>query len=209
MSFFDEAEPPPPPPEPVEYRQPPWAGPPQNVVPARVAFEAILAQTGEIAVWVSGGAASPEGLSFSLTAVRRRRSAADHGDDPLWPQPGRSAAVRFGVGFADGRRATTDTRPWERRPTGDPATDLVLNARGGEGSPRRWARDFWLWPLPPEGPLTFALSWVEEGIGEATAEVDAGPIRAAAARAVELWPDDRPEPPADACGGWSSYAPGP
>jgi hypothetical protein len=51
--------------------------------------------------------------------------------------------------------------------------------------------DLVLAPLPPEGPLRFACAWPDELIEETTAELEA-PIREAAARAVELWPDERP-----------------
>jgi hypothetical protein len=39
--------------------------------------------------------------------------------------------------------------------------------------------------------VRFACEWPDEGIKETTAELDA-PIRDAAARAIELWPDERP-----------------
>jgi hypothetical protein len=68
----------------------------------------------------------------------------------------------------------------------------VLVATGGGGSDRRRHGRHWLWPLPPAGPLSFAFAWRDEGVEEATVEIDAAPIRAAAARATELWPDDRP-----------------
>ena len=45
-------------------------------------------------------------------------------------------------------------------------------------------------PLPPYGPVTFIVSWLAQGVTEARAEVDGAVIRAAADRAVTLWPDD-------------------
>jgi hypothetical protein len=55
--------------------------------------------------------------------------------------------------------------------------------------------------------LTFAMSWPEQGLDEVVVEVDAAPIREAAGRAVELWPDDRPLPPPPGEGGpgWAAY----
>jgi hypothetical protein len=43
-----------------------------------------------------------------------------------------------------------------------------------------------------------------QGVDEVTVEVDAGPIREAVGRAVELWPDERPPPPPEG-DGWGSY----
>jgi hypothetical protein len=67
----------------------------------------------------------------------------------------------------------------------------TLMPRGGGGGGLTYEFGYWLWPLPPAGPLRFACAWPDEGIEETTAELDAA-IRDAAARAVELWPDDRP-----------------
>jgi hypothetical protein len=49
---------------------------------------------------------------------------------------------------------------------------------------------YWVWPLPPPGPVTFVCEWPAHGIGESRADVDARLIREAAVRAVPLWPDD-------------------
>lgn len=49
----------------------------------------------------------------------------------------------------------------------------------------------------PAAEETFHLSWPAEGIKEVSARVDASAIIAAATRAIELWPDPRPLPPAE------------
>ena len=43
-------------------------------------------------------------------------------------------------------------------------------------------------PTPP-GPLAFVCEWPARGIPETRAEIDAGLVLAAAARAVPIWPD--------------------
>jgi hypothetical protein len=203
--FFDDG-PPPALPEFPDYKPPPWAGAPENILPVGVALNAVLAQTERLAVMITTARAYPTGISFELSLVRRDRPQPDEEPYPFLLGPRRSAGgVRFGIGFADGRRAVFDAAA----PPPDEPPAIALRSSGGGGGGRRWDVRVWVWPLPPEGPLTFAFAWPDEGIEEATAEVDSAPIRAAAARAVELWPDDRPEPPAPgAGGGWSSYAPG-
>jgi hypothetical protein len=62
----------------------------------------------------------------------------------------------------------------------------------GGGGGLSYAMDFWLWPLPGEGTLRLACEWPDQGLPETVHDLDTAPIRAAAARAVELWPDDRP-----------------
>lgn len=98
------------------------------------------------------------------------------------PGPG---GLRLGVELADGSRAFAEGGPDE---SGDGPT---LVTRGGHGGGLSYEFGYWLWPLPPAGPLRFACTWPDEGIEETIGELDA-PIRDAAARAVELWPDDRP-----------------
>ena len=58
---------------------------------------------------------------------------------------------------------------------------------------------FWLWPLPPPGPLTFVVEWPALGIAETRAETDATAVVEAAASAAPLWPEESPS------GNWFGY----
>ncbi|MCW2996158.1 MAG: hypothetical protein JWQ18_3653 [Conexibacter sp.] len=204
MPFFDELPPPPAPEAHVEYRSPPWTGPPETVVLATAALDVLLARTADWAAWLGGVAVAPTGFELTLTVLGRVAALEPQAMAPRLDGAG-EASPRFGVGFADGRKAVGgDRHLHERRLTGDAAKEIVLWPRGGSGGRRRWTQSFWLWPLPPPGPLTFALSWPAEGIDEVLVEVDSGPIREAAGRAVELWPDDRPLPPVGGSG-WTRY----
>ena len=92
--------------------------------------------------------------------------------------------LRFGVEFADGRRATTiDNRASHR----DEPPEIVLMQRGGGGGGGGWEFGFWIWPLPPEGPLTFAVEWPSESVELTTSQLDVAPLLAAATRSEELW----------------------
>jgi hypothetical protein len=71
--------------------------------------------------------------------------------------------------------------PW---PTGP-----FVTGRGGSGGGDSWEMDYWMWPLPPEGSLTFVASWPAYGVSESTAELDATEIRARAWDAEMLWSD--------------------
>jgi hypothetical protein len=203
MSFFDDVDPPPPAPEHVEYRSPPWFEAPATVMPVTVALDVLLARTPDWAVWVGGAAVTPSGITFTVTVLGRIGTLQPDAMAPLLDGEG---APRFGVGFADGRKAVAgDRRQHKRPPTGDAECEIALWPRNGNAGARRWAQAYWLWPLPPSGPLTFALSWPEVGIEATTVEVDTGPLHEAAARAVELWPDERPLPP-ESGSGWIGYA---
>src|SRR3954454_12842833 len=190
MSFFGEAEPAPAPAP--SYRMPEWIGPPENVIPATVALDVILVRRPDLAVWVADALVFPSGLSFGINIQRRdesdERSLFFGAPDPDGP--------RFGLRLGDGRKVIVrhlgEMKPWLHQPR-----DPVLRPRGGSGTGRLSRADMWLWPLPPPGELTFVCAWRGEGVEETSASIESGPILAAAARAVEMWPDDRPLPPSE------------
>jgi hypothetical protein len=201
-SFFDGVEPPPEPPRPQEHRQPPWHGMAENVVPVTVALDVMLARSDDWAAWIGSASVTPDGVAFRLTLQAREEQIEPHRMHPLHHHGG-AGALRFGVRYADGRRAVVGAADGHRV-TDDAAREIALLPRSGQGGQRSWSQTYWLWPLPPEGPLTFALAWPAQGLEEVAAEVDSAPLRAAAARATVLWPDDRPLPAADATG-WEAY----
>jgi hypothetical protein len=107
--------------------------------------------------------------------------------------------LRYGVEFADGRRASnlgemlagaTVALPasGDEQPEPDPANDITLIPGGGHGGGRHSRQELWVWPLPPPGPVAFVCQWPRYGIPESRVEVDGQSIRAAAATAREIWP---------------------
>lgn len=118
----------------------------------------------------------PDGVSFDVRLMVRTR-------DPNAPEFDWS--FRLGARFADQRCVAFQFPP--RQPNF--ADGLVLRPNGGGGGPfhRHW--DFYLWPLPPRGRLTLVTDWPTEDVPETYTELDAGEIRAAAARAVVVWRD--------------------
>ncbi len=63
---------------------------------------------------------------------------------------------------------------------------------GGRGGERRWEQDFWVWPLPPPGPLAFVCEWPAYRIALSRVEIEADLLRTAAADAPAIWPEDKP-----------------
>ena len=193
MSFF-ESIPQPPPPEPVRQRRPDWMRS-DAVIPGSVPAEIVLVRTEQVAVAVGSVRAYPNGFEFTLHTRQRREDETgwrapdpfdDHGSGQGPGMPG--DALRLGVMFADGRRAaTTGGHPW---PHDADADRLVLLSDGGGGGGRRWDANFWVYPLPPGGPVTLVVSWPKYDVAETRAELDGAAIREAAGRAVILWPDD-------------------
>jgi hypothetical protein len=148
-------------------------------------------------VAVTGGLASPAGLEFTVQ-IRRRRPVPhrrfDHSffDPDIWDEHGqvRDEVLRFGVAFADGRRASNLSLGHDLHDPGGQPQVPVLNARGGRGSDEFWMQDQWLWPLPPPGPLAFVCACRRRASPRPGPRSTPLRSRAAAARAVLLWPDE-------------------
>jgi hypothetical protein len=191
MSFFDRVPPPSPEPEPDEPSTPRWARP-EAEFGGVVAAELLLARSDSAAIGVSGITAYRNGFEMELVVVlrkanRRGRFFHDsfHGDfteDPLGPE-----ILRLGVQFADGGVATNLGRDLGYPGDDEPAGPMLMHGGGGGGD-RRYDMRYWIWPLPPPGPVTFVCEWPALGIAESRAEVDGRAILDAAARSVAPWP---------------------
>jgi hypothetical protein len=157
---------------------PVWSRGPVDMVPGVVPVALLVARTGTHAVLIDGLLVYPTGFDFDL-AVRRHPALPRHQTDPrVWHE------LRLEVRFADGRRADNGPGPWPH-PDDDQPPDpplLYQSVIGPDGG------HVWLWGLPPPGPLTFACQWPSEQIPPSQAELDAGLVLAAAARAQTLWP---------------------
>jgi hypothetical protein len=212
MSFFDSIPQPPPPPVPPPRQRPAWARP-EGVIPGSVPGELLLIRTGKVAVAIGSVRAYPNGFEFTVhVRLRHPDRAGYRSPDPFEGQLAGQAGdevLRLGLLYADGRRTATTSR---RRPSGDTGDgEPILQRGGGGGSDRGWHHDFWVHPLPPPGPVAVFASWLAQDVPETRAELDGDEIRAAAGRAVTLWPDD-PDP--ESTSGWhsqtiSSSGPGP
>lgn len=185
---------------------PEWAGPPWHICPGLSPLTVVLGRSSSTAVLVQGIGCYPSGLVLRLVVRLRERGRearrrvwqeldVTHGRGQLsmFLPPG---GLRWGVELADGRRVTTVDAysPWNESPP-DAAVAWVPDRPVLEGLARpsvfgsAWSREMWLWPLPPPGPLRLVCSWPDRGVAETTTEVDAGPMRAAAAQAASCWDD--------------------
>lgn len=163
---------------------------PEAAIGAHAGGDLFLARTPDAAIALSTVVAYPNGFEFAVVAVVReaqdRPMWAGHFDEYEVPD----TFLRLGVRYADGRSATNlDHRS---RP---PAIDaehqrMLLTPSGGGGGFRRNDSAFWVWPLPPTGPVTIVCEWPAYGIAETSVELDSGPIVVASARAVQLWPEN-------------------
>lgn len=174
-----------------EYRQPDWLGPPENELGVPVALRVLLARTEKVAVALLDVVGFTSGLEFALE-VRLREH--DELSDPFGMRLQQSLrggselpddVLRFGFELSDGRRVTNlaGFPSFDDRPAGP-----VLIQRGGGGGNRSWSFKYWLWPLPPGGPLTVVVEWPAHDVALTRIELDAEPLLDAAANSEVLWP---------------------
>jgi hypothetical protein len=186
--FFDV--PVPPPPEPPEPRRPEWFGPPDNVIGVTVPLGVTLVRTDDLALAAPGATAYPTGIAFEVVLLLREQVR-----DPLAFHPfhmfhggAREEALRLGVQFSDGRKATSLESRFPHEPNERPSGPLLM-PHGGGGGGRRWDVSFWLWPLPPAGTLELVCEWPARGIPLRRVSVDSDRLLEAASQAAPLWPD--------------------
>ena len=192
MSFFDVPLPDPPP-EPVVER-PVWSGPPTGVLPGYSAQKAVVFKTEDTLLVVHRFLVYPNGVEFTLSLLLRDASY-ELGDVP-WELHGhprrrpRSDSIpdeflRFGILFSDGTKWTN--LDWRHPSPHEEPSGPVITGRGGGGGGDQWEMGYWMWPLPPEGDMTFVASWPVRDIAEQRAEVDATEIRNRADEAETIW----------------------
>ena len=176
--------------------QPEWVGPPDNVIPGALPLELHLAASKTAVVALRGRAAYPTGFEFDLVARLRAQTLQEEPStsqflvvSPEEITEGKLPPrfLRFGLEFSDGRKVTNLPRAKSRLIT-DPGVGPVLWGRDGSGSNSAWRQAYWVWPLPPPGPLKFVCAWPAFGIPESAASVDAAVVIDAANRATVVWP---------------------
>jgi hypothetical protein len=180
MGIFDDL----PPPAPDDEGRPggrAWRLP-ESEFPQAAASGLLLAQTDEVALAITAVWAYREGFEFWLKAEFRHRNPRLDGPDGA-PY---DESLHLGVQFADGRRAV-NVGPLPSH-AGDEAAGLILSPHSFGGGRRHQDRSYWVWPLPPAGPVTFACRWTDRGIPDRHVEVEGQLIRDAAARSIQLWP---------------------
>ena len=176
-----------PPFRPAPSKHQPWMGPPPGFVGGWIPWQVVLAATSDVYVALNCFAAFPTGLSFDMVA-RIRPGARPRERTNTFMLLGMDAGFRFEVAFSDGRKAEAHPMAILEMPSATrPDTPLLSAVGPGGGDVRQSRMSFWLWPLPPPGPITWVLSWEEQGVPEQRITLDASEIVSAAGQARQLW----------------------
>jgi hypothetical protein len=163
---------------------------PENELPTALPMNRMLSRTPDLAVALLGLQAYTTGVAFELVA--RARGPEDPGAGNrlggiFWERRPTTPQFLFGVEFADGRRASN-------LPSSGRCGDVVFHQGAGSGGDTAVDQEWWLSPLPPEGPLLVVGRCPEIGLEETVVELDGTAIRRAGESAVVLWPWEPPQP---------------
>jgi hypothetical protein len=154
-----------------------------NEVPVSVAFDAVIASTPDLAVFVSGLRVYSNGVDF--TVEMRARQPSSQGEEGI----GRGLhswsgdRMLLGVEFSDGHR--TSTLPYWGR-SGEPGGPSLCPGGGSSGG-RTADLSMFLSPIPPPGDLRLVCAWPAQGIDDTFTALPCEEIRDAASRVVQLW----------------------
>jgi hypothetical protein len=180
---------------------PPWHGPPSGAVPGVVPLERVLARNEGAAIFIACVAAYTTGFQVRVTAICRSEDVdfgsrflglgEDDGlseDDEIPPE-----MLRFAIQLADGTRLiTTGLREMLKAYSSDtPPAGPVLRPGDGGGGGGRYEQSYWMWPLPPPGPLMLECEWPAMGLQLTHFETDAQTILDAAARSEVIFPREQ------------------
>ena len=139
------------------------------------------------------------GLALDLLAVARGLRHAETNrlfseQHVLDDEEGPSASfLRVGIELADGARISNLANPHRHLASLNQAPEgpLLVPSGGGGGSSGMGRvtmnPGYWLWPLPPPGPLHVFVEWPALDVALAQVELDAEPLVGAARRSQKLW----------------------
>lgn len=177
--------------EPMSRREPwhPWTMPGDNVLGGRVCQHVGLEHTSDdLVLALDDIVAFPYGFSFTLVARRRLGRKYDDWWEAVADERRRleDDGLRLRVSFADGATVEASSSPaWLE--TAPPQGRFLARIRGS-ADPWSVSIRYWVWPLPPSGPITVSCDWQRAGVSDARTILEGDAITLAAERVVTLWP---------------------
>jgi hypothetical protein len=162
----------------------PQSGPPGDEVGRLALSSFVLARTAEVVVAVRGMTAYSDGLQLALVVIFADHARSEDLAYSLQEYSRSPGRFRVGLSFSDGRTATSGQRDAPDVETSG-AAQLKLLSSSQHGL--LWAGEYWLWPLPPPGPLIVGCRWPDRGIPETLVQIDPEPLLSAAAQSRSVW----------------------
>jgi hypothetical protein len=161
------------------------SGPPGDEVGMLALAGFVLARTPEVVVAVRGITAYSDGLHLAVVVIFADQARSEDLVYSLQEYSRSPGRFRFGLAFSDGRVATSGQRDAPDVEQPGPVAQLKMLGSGQQGL--MWNGEYWLWPLPPPGPLVVGCRWPDRGIPETLVQIDPAPLIAAAAMSRSVW----------------------
>jgi hypothetical protein len=185
---------------PDEPGRPRWFGPPEDELGAVLPQGLVLGRSDRAVIALSHTVVYSTGVAFDFVAQARglTRSEANRVfNEQHMVEEGdlADALLRIGFEFADGTRVS-NLGGWRAHrtlmsPGAEPKGPLLLPHDGGggtsSGSEVTMKPGYWLWPLPPSGPLRISCEWPLGEIALTTVEINGAALEAAAEQVTSLW----------------------
>ena len=147
----------------------PWFGPPDDEVGVAVHARMVLASQPRLFIAVTDCVAYSSGFSLAI-ALRSKDYLHD-------------AAFQIGIRFSDGQAALAEGLLGDQDKL--PGSVISLQAAGGGGGTANFT--YFIWPLPPDGPVTITCNWAARGLHAAGKEINGTAIRAAGLKSHSVW----------------------
>jgi hypothetical protein len=162
----------------------PQSGPPADEIGMLALSSFLLARTPEVVVAVRGITAYSDGLHIAVVVMFADQARSEDLAYSLQEYSRSPGRFRVGLAFADGRTATSGQRD---APDVEQSAAAQLKLLGSAHSGLMWNGEYWLWPLPPAGPLIVGCRWPDRGIPETLVQIDPAPLLTAAAASRSVW----------------------
>jgi hypothetical protein len=179
--------------------RPTWGGPPDDEVGVPVAARMMVASQPRLFIAVTDCVAYSNGFTLGI-AVRSKDEIPpqmmgfgphrEHGDE----DPGIQISIRFsdgrdsrGGGLGPNRALMDYYREWSEGKDPPEPVGPIIGQQGGGGGGLRWDFNYFIWPLPPDGPVTITCKWPGRGLQTAGKELNGTAIRAAGLKSRSVW----------------------
>lgn len=163
-------------------------------MPARM----VLATQPRLFIAVTDCVAYSNGFTFGIAVRSKDRIPPE---SMGFPGPGREpdwgAGIQIGIRFSDGRdsrggqgpsRALMDYyQEWSEGKDPPEPEGPVIAQMSGSGGETRYDFRYFVWPLPPDGPITITCRWPARGLQTAGKELNGVAIRAAGLKSKSVW----------------------
>ena len=172
-----------------EWAPPVWDRPSEGTVPEVLAVNALVLENDVVAVAIDRLEVYPNGFMINLLMRVDPRKVGVMMEmlRPLGANPAPRVRVRFADGRAAGSGPGIGAMPDLAKDEHGVPIDPFMSMGSHGGAPSGWRAWAWVFPLPPDGPLTISVALEAAGLGESSFTVEGFDVRGAAERAKVVW----------------------